>query len=360
MKKKITVCFGILFFLLSSIVYSQTDTLKVRGTSGEIGTENHGVPICLKNDVHLRGIQLTLNYPIELSLLKHNISATARTADLVIETNIPSPGVMTVLIFGFGAETISPDTGSIIDVSFGVLPEALAGFYPLTFNDIYASDAFSQSVDVEGVDGIFAITIGGEVPVELSSFSGSFIPSHNKIQLEWRTESESNNYGFEILRGETNDKLTKIGFVQGQGTTSSSHEYNFIDSNITSTNYFYQLKQIDFDGTSTLSEKISVTISAPQNYNLSQNYPNPFSLSNAISQTTFRFQIPESELVSIKIYNVLGREVKSLVSQKLSSGIHTVQWDGKTNTGLPVSKGVYYYTMKTKNFKTNKKMIILE
>ncbi len=359
MKKKITVCFGILFFLLSSFVYSQTDTLKVHGTSGKIGTNDHIVQIYLKNDVHLRGLQLTLNYPVELTLLKQDISATARTSDLVLEANIPSPGVMSVLIFGFGAETISPDTGSVLDVSFDVSPDAQSGIYPLTLNDVYATDAFNQSVDLEQVDGFFIIT-NGEIPVELSSFSVLFIPSQNNIQLKWQTESESNNYGFEILRGVNKAKLTKIGFVPGQGTTSSTHEYNFIDSKITSADYFYQLKQIDFDGTSTLSEKISVAVSSPQNYRLSQNYPNPFSLRNSISQIAFRFQIPESELVSIKIYDVLGREVKNLVSQKLSSGTHTVQWDGKTNHGLPVSKGTYYYTMKTKNFKTCKKMIILE
>jgi len=360
MKKKMLVRFGILFFLLSSFVYSQTDTLKVRGTTGDIGTTDHLVPIYLKNNDHLRGLQLTLTYPIELNLIEHDISATTRTEDMVIESNISSPGVMNVLIFGFGAETIPPDTGSVIDITFSIASDAIPGVYPLSLNNIYASNAFSQGGDIESVDGTFTITIDGVIPVELASFSGSFTPSPNRIQLEWRTESESNNYGFEILRGENKEQLTKIGFVPGQGTTSSSHDYNFIDSNITSTDYFYQLKQIDFDGTSTLSEIISVTISSPQNYSLSQNYPNPFSLTNTMSRTAFRFQLPESELVHIKVYNVMGREVKTLVSQKLRSGIHSVQWDGKTNQGLPVSNGVYYYTMETKNFKTSKKMIILE
>jgi hypothetical protein len=360
MKKKITVRFGILFFLLSSFVYSQTDTLKVRGTEGEIGTTDHLVPICLKNNVHLRGLQLTLNYPVELNLVQHNIFATIRTADLSIESNISSPGVMNVLIFGFGAETIPPDTGSVIDISFSIAADAIPGIYPLSLNNIYASDAFSQNVNIEAVNGTFTITVDGVIPVELTTFDGNFIPLQNEVKLAWRTESESNNYGFEILRGENKQLLTKIGFVPGRGTASSSHEYNFIDSNITSADYFYQLKQIDFDGTSSLSEIISVTISSPQNYSLYQNYPNPFSLSKTISQTAFRFQLPESELVQIKIYNVMGREVKTLISKTLQSGIHSVHWDGKTNQGLPVSNGVYYYTMKTKNFKTSKKMIILE
>lgn len=359
MKKKITVRFGLFVFLLCSIVYAQNDTLKVIGTTGKIGTTNHIVPIYLKNNVHSRGLQLTLNYPTDLNISTQDITATSRTADFIVRANADTPGTLIILIYSMDLETIPPDTGAVININFSVLPGALPGYYPLTLFDALVLDEFGQNLDVERVNGVFTIT-NGVIPVELAAFNGYSLPQENKISLEWRTCSETNNYGFEILRGESRGYLEKIGFVPGQGTTSLSNDYNFVDSDLTATNYFYQLNQIDFDGSTQLSEIIEVAISLPLNHILSQNYPNPFSLTNSNTTTSIRFQLSESELVDIKIYDLLGREVKTLVSQKTHSGTHSTQWDGRNNLGAPVSPGLYYYTMKTKKFSTSKKMIILE
>ncbi len=88
----------------------------------------------------------------------------------------------------------------------------------------------------------------------------------------------------------------------------------------------------------------------PMHYNLSQNYPNPFNPS-----TEIRFQIANSGLVTLKIYDVLGREVKTLVNEYKPAGIYNIKFDA---SNFP--SGVYFYKLTSKNFSTVKKMILLK
>ncbi len=90
-------------------------------------------------------------------------------------------------------------------------------------------------------------------------------------------------------------------------------------------------------------------VQMPISYNLSQNYPNPFNPS-----TTIEFSLPKSEIVELKVYNILGKEVTTLVSNKLNSGNHKYQFDGKN-----LASGVYYYRLVAGDFREVKKMILL-
>jgi len=87
----------------------------------------------------------------------------------------------------------------------------------------------------------------------------------------------------------------------------------------------------------------------PKNYKLSQNYPNPFN-----PNTTIEFTLPKSELTTLKVYNILGKEVSTLVSNKLNQGNHTYTFDGKN-----LSSGVYYYQLLAGEYREVKKMILL-
>lgn len=93
-----------------------------------------------------------------------------------------------------------------------------------------------------------------------------------------------------------------------------------------------------------------VSGSLPNIYLLDQNYPNPFNPS-----TTIRFSIPESDLVSIKIYNSIGEQVTELVNRELPAGSYTVDWNAENN-----SSGIYFYTLSANNFVSTKKMILLK
>jgi CubicO group peptidase (beta-lactamase class C family) len=88
----------------------------------------------------------------------------------------------------------------------------------------------------------------------------------------------------------------------------------------------------------------------PQNYILSQNYPNPFNPS-----TTIEFTLPKSDFVELKVYNILGKGVATLVSKNLNQGSHTYTYDGNN-----LASGIYYYQLQASNFIEVKKMLLLK
>ena len=85
------------------------------------------------------------------------------------------------------------------------------------------------------------------------------------------------------------------------------------------------------------------------------NYPNPFN-----PFTTLRYDLPEKAFVSITIYDMLGNEVKNLVSTNQSPGFKSIQWNSTNNQGEPVSAGVYLYSIEAGSFRQTKKMILLK
>ena len=92
----------------------------------------------------------------------------------------------------------------------------------------------------------------------------------------------------------------------------------------------------------------------PNEFSLEQNYPNPFN-----PETKITYQIPKISRVTIKIYNILGQEVRTLVDKEQNMGEYKVIWDGKNNSGNPVSSGIYIYQLRTKDFINSKRMILL-
>ena len=186
------------------------------------------------------------------------------------------------------------------------------------------------------------------VPVELASFSAWVI--QGRITLEWTTASELNNNGFEIQRSIDNSKFVTVGFVEGKGTTTEPNFYSFDDlSPLTENNtIYYRLKQVDFDGKFSYSKTINVEFNMPADFVLKQNYPNPFNPS-----TIVEYNIQETGLVSLKVFDVLGKEVATLVNEEKAVGTHNVTFYAGN---LP--SGVYFYTIKAGNFISTKKMML--
>jgi hypothetical protein len=92
----------------------------------------------------------------------------------------------------------------------------------------------------------------------------------------------------------------------------------------------------------------------PQDYALSQNYPNPFNPS-----TTISYRLPMAGQVEIKIYNVKGQLVRTLIGENQTAGQHSVQWDGCDNQGRKATSGIYLYQLKTENWSDAKKMVLM-
>ncbi len=187
----------------------------------------------------------------------------------------------------------------------------------------------------------------GVVPVELSSFSANV--NGTDIILTWSTATETNNNGFEVQKKSGKEFIT-IGFVRGNGTTTEVQNYSFTDSKLSAGSYSYRLKQVDFDGTFEYSNVINVDLTAPTVFALEQNYPNPFNPSTIIS-----YSIPQSSFVTLKVYDIIGNEVATLVNQTQSAGKYDIRFDASS-----LSNGVYLYSIKTDNFTSTKKMLLMK
>jgi len=193
------------------------------------------------------------------------------------------------------------------------------------------------------------------LPVELSSFTSSV--NNNNVQLNWTTASETNNSGFDIERrderSEAQDVWNQISFINGHGTTTSPNNYEFTDRNLASGKYNYRLKQTDFNGNfeyHNLSDE--VVIEVPEKFELAQNYPNPFNPS-----TVIRYSLSENSFVTLKVYDVTGNEVATLVSEKQNSGTYNYQFSTVNNQ---LSSGVYFYKIQAGNFSAVKRMLLIK
>ena len=176
------------------------------------------------------------------------------------------------------------------------------------------------------------------VPVELTLFNGAIRGSN--VVLQWKTATEVNNFGFDIERKFAgNGTWKKLGFVAGNGTTNAPQEYTFTDQKLVTGKYTYRLKQIDNNGEWKYSPEIEIVVSQmPQKFALLQNYPNPFNPTTMIS-----FGLPSNAMVSLKVYDALGREVSTLLSGELPAGTYSEQWSA---AGLP--SGEYFYRLQAR------------
>ncbi len=191
------------------------------------------------------------------------------------------------------------------------------------------------------------------LPVELVSFSAQV--DGEVVNLKWRTETEVNNYGFDIERAvnpNANQKeWTAIGFIEGHGNSNSPKDYSFVDSDLSGANIiYYRLKQIDNDGTYEYSHEVEISFISPDKYSLGQNYPNPFNPS-----TKIHYKIAQSEFINLSVYNVLGKEAAILVNEIQSPGIYSVVFSSDNLPG-----GVYFYKLETQNFAQTSKMFLLK
>ena len=209
------------------------------------------------------------------------------------------------------------------------------------------------------------------LPVELTSFTATV--SENKVILIWETSTEVNNYGFEILRSaqyyshsedpdETRDEESweKLGFVEGHGNSNSQKEYSFVDNknsevlkNLGGLDAVlkYRLKQIDFDGKFEYSDVVEVEVnSLPTEFSLAQNYPNPFN-----PTTSIEYSVMNNDYVSLKVYDILGNEVATLVNEQKSAGKYEVKFNANN-----LASGMYIYRIKAGEFTQTKKLILMK
>jgi len=187
-------------------------------------------------------------------------------------------------------------------------------------------------------------------------------PNHPYYSYNWRVTQLTNNFELKIFIKQTQshynvykmpiefliklaskDSLVKVWNTQRE--ESFTFTFNEPVNNVVVDPQNYILKQLTRDNTLDVAET-----KLPDKFYLYQNYPNPFN-----SQTTISFSIPSDEFVSIKIYDIAGNEIKTLVNGNFKAGYHSIKFDGDK-----LSTGVYFYKLQTKNYQATKKLILIK
>lgn len=319
-------------------------------------------------------ITLVTRNGIVLNTINLQLSPVTGTAYDGVSTGGPylwlfvggTPDSLMIYQYHIPSGTLTGVTHDVLsDVGSGVTGPLPGGLFFM--NGFITNTASLGGVLIGSPTKLFVYEIYNAVPVELSSFTAQ--QAAKGVELNWTTATETNNRGFEIQRSENReqrsevrgqaagqgssagiDKWETIGFVDGYGTTTEPKVYRFTDNNVKTGTYSYRLKQTDFDGSYKYSDVISIGVNTGLEYALMQNYPNPFN-----PATQIKFTIPKSGLVTLKVYDLLGRKAAVLVNEERVAGEYSVKFDGSN-----LASGVYYYQLKSGNYSAIRKMLLIK
>jgi hypothetical protein len=194
------------------------------------------------------------------------------------------------------------------------------------------------------------------LPVELVSFTAQ--TRGQAIELRWNTATENNNMGFDIERRQdmytgarppSSSVWSKIGFVEGRGTSNVPQAYAFTDKGAVGL-YTYRLKQIDKNGMFAYSHEAAASIEAPKECALMQNYPNPFN-----PMTSIHYEVASAGVVRLAVYDMLGREVSVLVDGWQDVGRYTAQLNASQ-----FPSGMYFYKLEAGQFSSVKRLTVIK
>ena len=217
----------------------------------------------------------------------------------------------------------------------------------------YRQGSVSYTLTLDGVR-VSTAWNDAQLPIELAKLTA--VVKGPRTYLSWTTVSEINNYGFEVQKsGSRADNYVSISaLIPGHGTTILPQTYSFVDSTSID-GHFYRLKEINLDQSIHYSEPVESVLSGVAEgrqftFALHQNYPNPFNPS-----TTIQFTIVNRQLTIVKVYDVMGREVATLVNEVKEPGTYTVQFSG---SGL--ASGVYFYRLSAGQYVECRKMVVMK
>ncbi len=276
-----------------------------------------------------------------------------------------------------GNLVMSWDNGLLVNPGTMVLTDDITG--SVVNVDMLNQSSFDLTGNAFMVDKcriVVNATTDDPKPVELSAFFAA--GGNNKITLRWTTQSEIGNLGFEIYRSNDREGVynqiasyTSYSDLEGAGNSNQPIHYRFADHQVVNDlTYWYKLAAVDFNGGVEFFGPISgiavqndveiiTTGNVPDVFALRDNYPNPFNPSTKIA-----FDLPQVSgghgLVQLVIFDVLGRKVRTLVNSSLAPGSYILEWDGRNDFGQAVPSGVYLYGIRSLNFTSFKKMMLIK
>jgi hypothetical protein len=191
-------------------------------------------------------------------------------------------------------------------------------------------------------------TSASTLPVELSAFDAA--TDGQTARLTWTTASETNNAGFAIQHAAPGAGFERVGWKSGAGTTAESRRYTFEVDGLSAGTHRFRLKQVDQDGTPTLSDVVKARVDLKSRMVMTGVAPNPVR-----GQATLQIGVKDAQPVTVELYNLLGQKVRTLHRGTLQSGqMKTID----VNTS-DLSSGVYVVRAQGASFSKTQRMTVV-
>jgi len=243
--------------------------------------------------------------------------------------------IYTAISYSQATSTMEFDAGSNIEVTTG-------------------ADICADVIIINGTYSGGGTKCDEPLPVTMFSLTASVLVNTNNVSLTWITENEINNAGFEVQRMLIKGRAvwSKVGYVEGSGTTYEPKTYTFEDKKVKVGKYRYRLKQIDYNNHFEMYEVANVVeIAPPGKFEVSQNYPNPSNPSSKID-----FTLPVDAHVTLVVFDITGRLIRTLLNNEYKTADwYTVKFDGSS-----LASGIYFYRIMTETDVVTKKMLLIK
>jgi len=318
----------ILVFIIVNPIFSQTSVdinpIKDNSIFQESGEKSNGIGSYLfagkTNNNNIRRALITFDIA---SLIPSGATITAVT--LKMNMSQTATGNQTVSLhrvlsdWGEGTSDASGEEGKGIQA---------------TTNDATWSHAFFNTTQWTNPGGDFASTSSASQTIGSNGFYTWGSTSQIVADVQNWLDNSSSNFGW-ILIGNESDIKTAKRFDSRENSNVSNRP----------------LLTLTYNSTTNVENLNPI----PSEFELSQNYPNPFN-----PDTEIRFNLPKASFITLEVYNSLGQQIRTLVSQQLNFGQYAINWNGRNEFGEMMNSGIYYYRIKTKQFSEIKRMILLK
>ena len=223
-------------------------------------------------------------------------------------------------------------------------------FAPPTGVTVTRSDQIvATATDANGNTSEFTAT-PTQLPVELVEFKATQ-SGDGAVRLTWATAGETNNAGFDIEHKAGEQSFSKLGFVDGAGTTAEAQQYTFFARDLDAGNHVFRLRQVDLDGKASYSKEVEVALTMEEAYVLNAPYPNP-----AHHEATIDVAVREAQPVTVMLFNALGQRVRTLFDGTLpASESRSIRVEGEALTS-----GLYFVRMTGRSFSATKTLTFVK
>lgn len=232
---------------------------------------------------------------------------------------------------------------------------ALSGYE----QNLYALFTYDDGNDglipsVGSVEGIFATAynkprlVPSTAPLKVELLSFTVSQQNTEVVLSWESFDDSKVKSYVIEKRTVAGKYSVLMTVEPNPDNGNHQVYRVTDHWSERLITFYRLRKVNRDGSVLLSDEIPVGMEVILNFTLGENDPNPFQ-----SETTIPYSLSETTHVTLKVYDLMGREVADLVSEKQAAGNYEVRFNGE---GMP--PGMYFYKMRTSTGALTKRMLL--